>query len=311
VTQLAAYLVDNITAEGLVRALVLFLALWWLWITTTWATNRLDPDRELVRGVIFALMGAGLMFSVSIPRAFDDRAHIFAAAYVIIQVGRSLFMVWALHHGGDHQQRDTFRRATLWFCASGLLWIGGAFAEADLRIVLWAVALVIDLAVPWAGFWFPGLGRSSAREWNIEGEHLAERCGLFIILALGESLLVTGTRLESLSLDATTLASFAIALVGSLAMWWIYFDTGQQRGTKAFERSDEPGRLARFAYTYVHLPIVAGVVVLAVGTSSSSPTPRTRRATRRRWSFSEAPLCSCSATTSSRTLSAGAGLCRM
>jgi low temperature requirement protein LtrA len=99
----------------------------------------------------------------------------------------------------------------------------------------------------------------------VEGEHLTERCGLFIILSLGESILVTGSRMEPQTLNAVNLATFAVAVVGSLVMWWIYFDTGARRGTKAFERSDEPGRLARFAYTYVHLPIVAGVVVVAVG----------------------------------------------
>lgn len=265
VTQLAAYLAANLGAEGLMRAAVLFLALWWLWITTTWATNQLDPDRGLVRAVIFALMAAGLMFSVSLTQAFGPRGATFAGAYVLMQVGRSLFLVWALGHAGERRQRATFLRATVWFAASGLLWIGGAFAQGDLRVVLWGLALVLDLGVPWMGFWVPGLGRSSAGAWDVEGEHLAERCGLFIILGLGESLLVTGTRMEALTWDAGTLAAFAVALLASLAMWWIYFDTGARRGTKAFERSAEPGRLARFAYTYVHLPIVAGVVVVAVG----------------------------------------------
>jgi low temperature requirement protein LtrA len=264
VTQLAAYLVENLTPEGLIRALVLFLALWWLWITTTWATNRLDPDRGLVRGVIFALMAVGLMFSVSMPNAFDDRGAVFAAAYVLIQVGRSLFMVWALAQHGEDRQRETFERVSIWFGLSGFLWLGGALVEADLRVVLWGLALVIELVVPWLGFRVPGLGASSDSAWDVEGEHLTERCGLFIILALGESLLVTGTRMETLTWDSVTLLSFAVAFLGSVVMWWIYFDTGARRGTKAFERSSNPGRLARFAYTYVHLPIVAGVVVTAV-----------------------------------------------
>jgi low temperature requirement protein LtrA len=264
VTQLAAYLAENLTAEGLVRALVLFLAVWWVWITTTWATNRLDPDRSLVRVVIFALMGAGLMFSVSIPHAFDDRGLIFAAAYVLIQVGRSAFMIWALGHAGEGAQQATFVRNALWFGISGVLWIAGALVDSDLRIVIWGAALLIELTVPWFGYWLPGIGRSSAGAWDVEGEHLTERCGLFIILSLGESILVTGTRMEPLELNAVNLAAFTVAVLGSLTMWWIYFDSGARRGTKAFERSSEPGRLARFAYTYVHLPIVAGVVVVAV-----------------------------------------------
>lgn len=265
VTRLAAYLAGHLAPEGLVRALVLFLAVWWLWINTAWATNRLDPDRGLVRAVIFALMAAGLMFSVSITLAFDTRGPALALAYVAMQVGRSLFLVWALAWHGEETQRRTFLRVAIWFALSGVLWIGGAWAEGDLRVVLWALALLVELAVPWLGYRLPGLGASSASEWVIEGEHLAERCGLFIILALGESLLVTGAQIETLVWDAVTLLAFGVAFLGSVVMWWIYFDIGARRGTKAFERSGDPGRLARFAYTYVHLPIVAGIVVAAVG----------------------------------------------
>ncbi|HVG49016.1 MAG TPA: low temperature requirement protein A [Rubellimicrobium sp.] len=265
VTQLAAYLAEHFTPEGLVRGWVLFLMIWWLWINTSWATNRLDPDRGTVRVVIFALMAAGLMVSISIPQAFESRGLALALAYVAMQLGRSLFMVWALHRHGETTQRRTFERIAIWFALSGVLWIAGGVAEGDLRIVLWALALVLDLGAPWFGFRLPGRGASSASEWDVQGEHLAERCGLFIILALGESLLVTGARMEGLEWTPVTLGSFGIALLGSLVMWWIYFDSGVERGTKAFERSKEPGRLARFAYTYVHLPIVAGIVGTAVG----------------------------------------------
>lgn len=265
VTQLSAYLLENLTPEGLVRGAVLFFAIWWLWITTAWATNRLDPDRNLVRVVIFALMGGGLMFSAAIPQAFDDRGLVFALAYVTMQLLRSLFLVWALLRHEEHAQARTFERVSVWFAVSGCLWIGGAIAESDLRIVLWALALVVDVTVPWMGYWVPGMGRSSAREWDIEGEHLAERCGLFMIIALGESLLVTGARLAQAEWDAAILLAFGVALLAALAMWWLYFDLGHRRGTLAFERSKEPGRLARFAYTYVQMPIVAGIVLTAVG----------------------------------------------
>jgi low temperature requirement protein LtrA len=265
VIQLAAFMVEHLSPEGIVQGGILLLALWWFWINTTWATNRLDPDRGLVRAVIFALMAAALMFSVSITGAFGDRGLVFAGAYVLMQVGRSAFMVWVLAVHGEEAQRETFRRVAVWFAISGLFWIGGAFAEGDLRIVLWATALLIEFAVPWTGFRLPGLGQSSTGAWDVEGEHLTERCALFIILALGESILVTGGRMVELEWDAATLAAFGVAFLSLITMWWIYFDSGARRGIKAFERSEEPGRLARFAYTYVHLPIVAGVVVVAVG----------------------------------------------
>jgi low temperature requirement protein LtrA len=264
VTQLAAYLAENLSVEGLARTLVLFLAVWWLWINTTWALNRLDPDRSLVRGVIFVMMGAGLMLTVSIPQAFGDRALVFAVAYVTMQVGRSLFMVWALGHAGERDQQRTFMRNAVWFLVSGVFWIAGAIVQGELEVVLWSIALLIELGVPWIGYRVPGLGSSTSQAWDVEGEHLTERCGLFIILSLGESILVTGSRMTPLEMNAVNVTAFAVAILGSLVMWWIYFDTGARRGTKAFERAEEPGRLARFAYTYVHLPIVAGVVVVAV-----------------------------------------------
>lgn len=264
VTQLAAYLADNLSAEGAVRAAVLFMAVWWLWINTTWALNRLDPDRSLVRAVIFVMMGAGLMLTVSIPQAFADRALVFAVAYVAMQVGRSLLMVWALGHAGEHDQRRTFLRNAVWFSISGVFWIAGAIVQGELEVILWSIALLIELGVPWIGYRVPGLGQSTSEAWDVEGEHLTERCGLFIILSLGESILVTGSRMAPLEMNAVNLTAFAIAILGSIVMWWLYFDTGARRGTKAFERAEEPGRLARFAYTYIHLPIVAGVVVVAV-----------------------------------------------
>ncbi|WP_220495434.1 low temperature requirement protein A [Paracoccus sp. MC1862] len=265
ITQLAAYLADNITPEGIVRVSVMFVAVWWLWINTAWATNRLDPDRALVRLVIFVLLGAGLVFSTGIPVAFEERAMAFATAYVGIQVARSLFMVWALRTHEEHGEARHFLRVGIWFALSGVLWIAGALAVADARVVLWLLAAATDLLVPWIGFRLPGLGRSSTHEWDIEGEHLAERCALFIIIALGESLLVTGGRLGEAEWNAAVWAAFGVAVMGSLAMWWIYFDTGAKRGTRAFEEAHDSGRLARFAYTYVHMPIVAGIVVAAVG----------------------------------------------
>ncbi len=269
-TQLAAFLTDNLTPEGAVRALVLFGALWWLWISTTWATNRLDPDGAVVRLVMFALIGASLVLSASMPRAFDDRALGVVVPYVLMQVGRTLFSAWATRSEAGaseagRRESQLFLRQALWFAASGVPWIAGALAEADARVALWALALAIDLLVPWVGYPVPGLGRGATRDSDVGGEHLSERCGLFIIIALGETLLVTGARVASLEWDRTTVAAAAVALAGTLVMWWIYFDTGAERGSRAIEGERRPGRLARVAYTYLHMPIVAGIVISAVG----------------------------------------------
>lgn len=263
ITQLSHTLFTSLTPEGAMRTLLLFLAVWWVWIYTAWVTNWLDPERIPVRALLFALMFAGLVLSVSLPDAFGTRGLSFALAYAAMQVGRSFFMLWALTRAG-HNSRASFQRITSWLTLSGLLWLGGAFLENDARYLVWALALLAELLSPSIGFWVPGLGRSSPEDWDIEGPHLAERCGLFIIIALGESLLVTGRTLQDLPLDRPHLAGLVAALLGAVAMWWVYFDTGAKRGEKALERSEAPGRLAQVAYTYLHMPIVAGIVVTAV-----------------------------------------------
>jgi low temperature requirement protein LtrA len=264
VAQLAVYLVDNVTPEGAVRAGVLFVAVWWLWINTTWVTNRLDPDAAPVRFAMFALMGASLVLSMSLPRAFDDQALLFALPYVGMQIGRSLFSFLSLNHHGQTEEARTSLQQAIWFALSGTLWIAGALLEADARIVLWVLALLVELAVPWVGFPVPGLGRTEMHNWDVQGEHLSERCGLFIIISLGEMLLVTGAQAAEKEWTAVGAAATATAVATALVMWWLYFDTGSRRGTRAFEEQ-QPGRLARVAYTYLHLLIVGGIVLSAVG----------------------------------------------
>lgn len=273
VTQLAAYLVDNVTPEGAVRAGVLFVAVWWLWINTTWATNRLDPDAAPVRFAMFALMGASFVLSMSLPRAFEDRALLFALPYVAMQIGRSLFSAFSLRRDGETGEARTPLQQAIWFALSGTLWIAGALAEADARINLWVLALLVELAVPWIGFPVPGFGRTERRDWDVQGEHLSERCGLFIIISLGEMLLVTGARAAEQEWTLTLAAAVATAVTSALTMWWLYFDTGSKRGTRAFEEQ-QPGHLARVAYTYLHLLIVGGIVLSAVGDKGLIAHPR-------------------------------------
>jgi low temperature requirement protein LtrA len=172
-------------------------------------------------------------------------------------------MLWAVGHDEPVVRRN-FLRILAWLAASGLFWVAGGLANGELRLGLWLVALLIEYASPSLGFWVPGLGRSTTRDWNVAGGHLAERCALFIIIALGESILVTGATFADLAWTPITGAAFVVAFAGSAAMWWIYFDSGAERGSHHIAGADDPGRLARISYTYLHLPIVAGVVVTAV-----------------------------------------------
>ena len=263
ITQLSHGLLEHLNWLGAVQTLMLLFAVWWVWIFTTWVANWLDPDRANVRLMLLTLMLAGLALSSAIPHAFDKSGWLFAAAYCAMQIGRSLYMIWASH--GIHPARArNFTRIVIWSLFSLPFWIGGALADPVQRMLLWAVALGIDYAGPATFFRVPGLGRSDAGSWDISGAHMAERCALFIIIALGEGVLITGATFATKPQDALHWLAFATCFLGSAALWWLYFDTGARRGSHAMETAEEAGLLARYAYTYWHIPIVAGLVVSAV-----------------------------------------------
>ncbi|UVO55381.1 low temperature requirement protein A [Sphingomonas sp. SUN039] len=263
ITQLSHGLVDHLNMRGALETLVLFLAVWWLWIYTSWATNWLDPERTAVRGLLMAMMLGGLVLASALPKAFGASGLVFALAYVTMQLARTLWIAW-LSRGHNRARVRNFLRIAFYFLLAAPLWIAGALAEANIRLLFWAGALAIEYAGPWLFFRTPLLGRSGIDDWDISGSHMAERCALFIIIALGEAILVTGATFADLTPDAPTVTAFLVSFVGSAAMWWIYFDTGAKRGGEAIEHEAEAGRLARNAYTYLHMPIVAGIVVTAV-----------------------------------------------
>ncbi|QJI27794.1 low temperature requirement protein A [Pseudomonas sp. ADAK18] len=263
VTQLSHSLLAHLSIGGAVQVALMMIAVWWVWIFTSWVTNWLDPEKIPVRLGLFALMVAGLLLSSSIPKAFTDRGLLFAGAYVFMQVGRTLFALWAVRAAPLNMTRN-FQRILVWLLCSAVFWISGALLEGDQRLACWAVALLIELISPSLYFWVPGMGRSTLTDWNVEGNHMAERCGLFVIIALGESLLVTGATFAELPLSLDGLAAFLVAVVGSIALWWIYFDSGAERAHHRIASSDDPGRQARIAYTYLHVLIVAGIIVSAV-----------------------------------------------
>lgn len=264
ITRLSSALLDRLTLAGALETGVLLLAVWWVWIYTVQATRWLDPEHSAVRVSILVQMLAGLLMGWALPHAFDAEAPLFAGCYVAVQIGRTLFLLAALGHGHPQLTRN-FRRVTIWFSVSALLWIAGAQASPDHRLLLWAIAIAIDNGSVWIGFWVPGLGRSLTRQWTIGGEHLAQRCALFVMLVLGESLLATGATAAGIKVTPANVAAFAVAFVGSVAMWWLYFAAGYGRAVGNPSKSARAGRIARLGAAYLHLLIVAGIVVAAVG----------------------------------------------
>jgi low temperature requirement protein LtrA len=263
VTQLSHAVLAHPTGMGLLHAGLLLLAVWWAWVFTAWFTNWMDPERTPVRLLLFAMMAAGLVLSAAIPDAFGKRGLVFATAYVFIQVGRTLFFLVSVWREPAH--RLNFIRILSWLVLAAIFWIAGAFQQGEARLLVWALAMAIEYASPAMGFWTPGLGRSNATDWEVEGGHLAERCACFIIIALGESIVVTGATVVGLPWTVEVIVAFASAMVCCVAMWWIYFSSTAEAASEAIAESDNPGAIARAAYTYSHLLPVAGVIVAAVG----------------------------------------------
>src|SRR5947208_1808474 len=263
VTQISHTLLAHFTPLGVLQVTLLFLAVWWVWVFTSWITNWLNPEKTPVRLLLFAMMLGGLVLSTSIPAAFDGRGLWFAIAYAAMQVGKTVFL-WISTPRSRPLARMNAIRITAWLSMSAIFWIAGGLAQGELRLVLWAIALAIEYVSPAVRFWIPRFGASSVADWVIEGGHMAERCALFVIIALGESVVVTGATFAELTWTAKTVGAFASAFVGALAMWWIYFHKGAEAGSELISRSSEPGRLALLAYTYLHMPIVAGIILSAV-----------------------------------------------
>lgn len=262
ITQLSHGLLERLDPMGALQTGLLFLGVWWMWMYTTWSTNWLNPSAPPVRLLLFALMALGMLMSAALPQAFADRGLAFALAYVAQHLLRSAYAVRAF--GAATPQGRNFLRILAWLSASGACWIAGGLADPATRLAWWGVALAIEYLGPSARFRIPGFGASSTRDWNVDPHHMAERCGLFVIIALGESLLVTGATFAGLAWGAAQASAFASAFLGSVAMWWLYFDSGLVRAAHHFEAAEDRGRVARLAYTYLHLPIVAGIVLCAV-----------------------------------------------
>jgi low temperature requirement protein LtrA len=263
VTQVSHTLLGRFTPLGALQTTLLFLAVWWVWVYTSWVTNWLNPERTPVRVLLFLLMLGGLVLSTSIPKAFDNRGLWFALAYAAMQVGRTLFLLASIPRTRPSIRMNAIR-ILVWLTASAVFWIVGGLREGEARLALWTVALAIEYLSPAARFWIPKYGASSIEDWAVEGGHMAERCAGFIIIALGESIVVTGATFAELTWTTETVVAFVSAFAGSLAMWWIYFHKGAEAGSELISNSSEPGRLARLAYTYLHMPIVAGIILSAV-----------------------------------------------
>lgn len=264
VTQVSHLLLDDLTWGGAGRSLLVLLVIWWAWTYTTWVTNMLDPDAIVVRLLVLSLMFASLVMAVAIPDAFGSRGLLFAGAYVAIQVGRTAFLAFVVAGRGSPERTPATHILT-WFLASCGFWLAGGLASGSSRVTLWLIAIAIDYAAPLVFYRVPGRRRLSPDSWDVETSHFAERFQLFIIIALGESIVVTGATTAELTLDTARFAAFGLAFLSTAAFWWLYFDFVAPIAQRRLALARESTRLARDGYTYLHVVIVAGIIVTAVG----------------------------------------------
>jgi low temperature requirement protein LtrA len=216
-----------------------------------------------VRAVLTGVMLASLLMAAALPGAFGDDGALFAISYVVLQVGRNAAAAILL--GRDQRLREVFERLVVWSAASAVLWLAGVALPGDRRLLLWIPAAVLDLCAPFAGYWLPRRGHAVTTDWDIDGGHFTDRCQGFIIIALGESIVVTGATAASGGLTATVVLCLGIAFVETAALWWLYFGAVAERSRELMSTAEDPGRLARDAFTYLHAPIVAGIIAVAVG----------------------------------------------
>jgi len=261
-TQLSTVLVHHPSASGVIHVAVLLALVWQLWVYTTWALNYLDPNRPPARVMLLVLMLGSLVLSAALPYAFSGHGRLVAITYVSMQAGRVLFVIWMLR---GEALRMVFVRILPWTLTSGTLVVVGGLLPATPRALCWALAIALDFAGATVGFAVPGLGRSATTDWTISGTHFAERCQAFVLIALGESIVVIGARLELEHPSTRNVAAFLIAFAGAVALWWIYFDRAAEDSAREIAGSADPGRLARNAFHHVHPLIVGGIIVAAAG----------------------------------------------
>lgn len=263
VTQLSHYLLEHLSVLGAAQTLLMWFAVWLGWQYTCWMTNWFDPGALPIRLMLFAIMMVALVMSAALPQAFAERGLVFAGCYALIQVGRTLWLLLAQERANP--MVPNFRRMLAWLCVSAVFWIAGGLAsDGMLRLGLWAVAVACEYFSPMTGFAFPGLGRSTTRDWTIDGGHLAERCQLFVIVALGESVLASGASFAlAKDWDVWAIFEMAVTFLGSVAMWWIYFDTSSKAATHVIEHAEDPGRIGA-QFHYIHVILIAGIIASAV-----------------------------------------------
>ena len=254
ITQVTSLMADNTTWEGLGQGMLVLAAIWWTWAAYSWLTNTIDPDEDLARIAMFAAMTAMFIVALAVPNAFGDDGVLFACAYFVV---RFLHIVVYAYASPSVDIRAAVKGLIPGVSlASGLLIFAGT-QDGVVQASLWCAALLFDYTAPLWG----------QQAWTVHPSHFVERYGLIVIIALGESIVAIGLGLQDAPLDAAQLVAAALGVMLAASLWWAYFDViaiVAERKLRSLE-GIEQAHLARDSYSYLHLPLIAGIVLLALG----------------------------------------------
>ncbi len=255
-TQCTALMADEPTWEGLAKGVLVLGVLWWSWTGYAWLTSVVDPEEGIVRLAMFAAMAALLVAALCVPDAFDDSALLFAGAYAVVRYGQ-IVLFFVASRDDAALRRSVISLAIGTTVGVGLI-VAASFTDGALQGGLWALALALDMAGPYV---------AGAEGWKLMPAHFAERHGLIFIIALGESIVAIGVGAE-LGVDAGVVAAAVLGVAAAAALWWLYFDVVSLVAERRLSRAAagrERNEIARDSYSYLHFPMIAGVVLLALG----------------------------------------------
>jgi low temperature requirement protein LtrA len=254
-TQVTGLVAADPTWAGLAKGVLVLGVLWWAWAAYAWLTNTINPEEGAVRIAMFAAMGAMLIASLAVPGAFGDDAFLFACAYAFVRI--SHIALYAIAGRGDRDLLAAVARLGAGTVVSVALLFVAAGLDGRLQVTVWAIALGLDLLAVYIG---------GGRGWHLSAGHFAERHALVVIIALGESIVALGLEASN-QLDAGGIAAALLGLAVAAALWWAYFDVVAIVAERRLR--DTTGnaqlRMARDSYSYLHLPMVAGIILFAVG----------------------------------------------
>jgi low temperature requirement protein LtrA len=260
ITQVTALIAGDPTWVRLLQGMAILVVVWWAWCSYAWLGNTAAADDGLFRVTLFAAAAAMLLAAIAVPRAFGADALAFGIAYAVVRflhVG-----AYAILGRGDPALTFVVRRMARSMVPAALLLVVAGLVDGPARTVCWVAAIAVDVG---------GLYAYGVSSWRVEAGHLAERFGLIIIIALGESIVAVGAGAEGHPLDAGLVAGVLLGVAVACALWWAYFDVVALVATRRFERADagEQVRIARDSYTYLHAPMVAGIVLFALGVKTT------------------------------------------